>query len=251
MRSLRHHLPYFLFLGAFVWDGHADAAGSGSDRMVGSGISYAAPTRGLIVNPAALADGGAAAVEGLYRFEESAPFAAIVSRIGAIGLGADYRKEGDEQVFEGGFAFKVGAPTLGFTFRHTDSSDLDGDAGLALDFTKFRLAAVARGIEAGVDRVDAGLGIKLDVATVEFNYKRMLPFSNGYYFYDAGIAANVGKAAVGVGYDFYSISGISEGKLHADVALALSGGIAITLSYRPHAQEWSAAKWAAGARFSL
>jgi hypothetical protein len=106
-------------------------------------------------------------------------------------------------------------------------------------------------VDAGIDRVDAGVGIKLDAATIEFNYKRRLPFSSGDYFYDAGIAANAGKVAVGLGYDFGSISGLSEGKIHADVAIALSGGIALIASYRPHAQEWTSTKWALGARFAL
>lgn len=221
-------------------------------RSVGAGILYASPNHALFENPAVLVDSPRLSVEGLYKTEGKGIHASAVAGFGMVGVGGGWRKETSdaENTYEGGVGLAVGRLSLGGAVRKVGSGGLDGDAAAMFDFTSLRLGAVARGISGGTNRIDAGVGFMMNQITFEFDVKKPKPFSDGNWFFDAGLALAVGPLSAGVGYDFSKVEGTSgmHGDVHAGLGFSIGNRLVLEGYYRPMAQEWNDGKWAVGAK---
>jgi|GEM_PF-1347036 len=230
----------------------AAAADRLQGRGVGSGVAYAAPNQGTIVNPASLvdADDGVSA-SGLWRFESGTPMISGAAAYQTLGVGAAYRKQGDANVYEGGFGASLGQmASLGATVRSIQGGGLDGDLGASFDFGNLRIAGVARGLSGGVDRIDAGLGVRFANVVIEGDVKKLWPMDSDAWAFDTSITASVNKVSVGVGYDFSRSAGAFQaGDLHAGVSLNVVDKAYLEAHYRLLAQEIGEQDWTAGIRY--
>ena len=242
----------------------SNAFAKGTSRAVGSGIVYPAPSHALIQNASALPEAPRASVEGIYFFQDVDSndkfdgHASLVGSTGMVGLGVGWRQQLTVNTYEAGFGAWLGKRVgLGATVRSTDiGENLDGDLALSIDFSKLRLAVVARSIDDEINRMDVGLGMTHGPVTVEFNAKKTDPFDFDVknYLFDAGLAAHHDMFSFGIGYDFsYNGTDWVDGGLHAGVGLGLmQNRLIIEGFYRPMVQEgFSNADWNAGIKYNF
>lgn len=236
-------------IGATVLSGTAQARG------VGTGVAFATPNQALIVNPAALVDASVISVEGIWRFDPSAPFASVVGSASKIALGADFRREAGQSIFQGGLAFDLDMLDIGATIRSNNGDSVDADTAVNINLQSLRLSAVARGWRSGLDRLDIGLGFALPAAFFTVDFKKPFPLndSNKLFYLDIGVVVDVSMLSLGVGFDMAhsQVGGWSNAEIHASGSYQLLPQLHLELFYRPLAYEWASSKWAAGARYTF
>jgi hypothetical protein len=252
MLNSRFLMAAALVVAALVPASAFAAARSGKSQAVGSGLAYPTLNHSLLVNPTGLADAGNGSLQAGYRIDPKKGHLSFVSGGSAVGFGLGYRQEGASSVEEFGFAGRLSLMTLGATLRTQEFEHLDADIGANFELGSVRVTAVGRGVDAGFDRVDVGLGFTTGTFSFGFDAKKPLGSGDKTWLFDAGLSAGDDKVSAGFGYTFsYDGQDIQGGDIHAGISLGVTQGLAAEAFYRPASQEWASGDWVVGlkARF--
>jgi len=224
----------------------------GKAHYVGSGLAYPTLNHALFVNSTALVDSPQASLQASYLLDPENIHASLSTGGSSVGFGLGFRQNGPSSIEEFGLAGRLNIMTLGATLRTRELENPDADIAATFDFGSTRLSIIGRGMEAGFDRVDAGLGFIAGPFTIGLDAKKPLASGDDSWLFDAGLAAGDGRISAGFGYTFaYNGGDFFGGDIHAGISLGLTSGIAAEAFYKPSTHEWNPGEWVIGARFEL
>ena len=220
---------------------------------VGSGLAYPGSHEALFQNPAGLSEGASlVSLQGLYFFDDSAPFASVTGGLGSVGLAAAWYNSADVNELRTGLGFGSGALQLGLSLASDESFNAIGvDAAFNYDLSGSRLAIVLRDVTGGISRVDLGLGFSLAGGTLGIDVKKPLPFSENSLLLSVGVALPVALMTVAVGSDLnYDTAGFGDPNIWAAINIKLTT-LALDIRYRALPQELGLGTWRAGVTLAL
>jgi len=244
-------IAYFFFISFFLFLPITAFAQNSNARALGSGIVFPGQNESVYVNPTGLAEGTSLSLLGAYLIDSEALFMGLAGTYGSAGLGATFVKPTNGGILHTGFGVNLGNALLGTSLYSIDGSALDANIAFSLELQSIRLAGIVRGISGGLNRVDLGIGYKMNQAHFEFSVKKVTFINDDRLFFDSGIVVAAQSFTFSFGVDFsYTNNSFGEASIHAGTDIKITQGLATQIQYRPAPHELPAGgDWSAGIRW--